>query len=256
MSSFAASRRLVSIARHSFRQRNFATNSALLKEQNLNAFKLYTAGTPNGRKVSILLEELKGLYQHEYEVEKIDISKNTQKEPWFLKMNPNGRIPVLVDRLRDEFVVFETGAILLYLAQHYDKSLRNFSFDPNGQPNDYSTMLQWMFWAHGGLGPMQGQANHFQRFAPVDIPYAKKRYLEETERLYGVLQMRLETREYLAGPDKGTYSIADINAYPWIAGHGFCGIENLDSWPALKAWFDRISERPQVQAGMQVPNLQ
>jgi len=167
-------------------------------------------------------------------------------------MNPNGRIPVLVDRARGGFTVFETAAILLYLEQHYDKELV-FSFDPVKQSNDHSEMLQWIFWTHGGLGPMQGQANHFHSFAPVDVPYAKKRYLDETERLYGVLEIRLADREYLVGPGKGVYTIADMNAQPWIAGHEHAGIETLDRWPHMKRWFERIAGRPEVQAGFSVP---
>ncbi|OAX44279.1 glutathione S-transferase [Rhizopogon vinicolor AM-OR11-026] len=217
-------------------------------------FLLYTAGTPNGRKVSVFLEELKAIYgtKVDYDVEKIDISKNTQKEPWFIKLNPNGRIPVLVDRQRENFVVFETAAILLYLEQHYDPE-KKLGFDPVKQPNEYSEMLQWMFWAHGGVGPMQGQANHFHRFAPEDIPYAKKRYTEETKRLYGVMEIRLRDREYLAGPGRGTYSAADINVFPWVRGHPYAGIESLDEWPNFKKWFDRIEARQAVQAGFTVP---
>ncbi|KAI8978798.1 glutathione S-transferase C-terminal-like protein [Trametes punicea] len=213
---------------------------------------LYTAGTPNGRKASIFLEELKAVYGLSYDVHAINISKNVQKEPWFLKLNPNGRIPVLVDRNRADFPVFETGAILLYLEQHYDTQ-RKFAFDPQTRPSEYSEMLQWIFFAHGGIGPMQGQANHFVRFAPEDIPFAKKRYLDETKRLYGVLNMRLEGRDWLAGSGQGTYSIADMNAVTWVSGHGFCGIESLDEWPNVKAWVERVLERPAVQAGMQVP---
>ncbi|PCH40011.1 glutathione S-transferase C-terminal-like protein [Wolfiporia cocos MD-104 SS10] len=214
--------------------------------------QLYTASTPNGRKVSILLEELKAMYGIDYDVHKIDISQNTQKEPWFIQMNPNGRIPVLVDRNRVNFTVFETAAILLYLEQHYDTQLK-FSFDPSNSPNDYSEMLQWIFFTHGGIGPMQGQANHFVRAAPVDIPYAKQRYLDETKRLYGVLDIRLRNRDWLAGPERGTYSIADLNAFPWVDGHSYCGIETLDQWPHVKAWIERNLERPAVRAGMAVP---
>ncbi|KAL0949761.1 hypothetical protein HGRIS_009800 [Hohenbuehelia grisea] len=175
---------------------------------------LYTFPTPNGHKVSVFLEELKAAYGVEYDVEKIDISKNIQKEPWFIKLNPNGRIPVLVDRSRDNFAVFETAAILLYLQQHYDKE-NKFAFSPEKEPNDWSEMLQWIFFAHGGVGPMQGQANHFGRFAPEKVPYAIKRYLDETKRLYGVLEIRLKDRDWLAGPGKGKYSLADINVIPW-----------------------------------------
>jgi len=213
---------------------------------------LYTAGTPNGRKVSVLLEELRLTYGLDYDVHKITLSENTQKEPWFLKMNPNGRIPVLVDCAREGFTVFETGAILVYLEQHYDKE-RRFSFDPVRQADDYSEMLQWVFWAHGGLGPMQGQANHFRNAAPEAIPYAQKRYRDETERLYGVLEMRLANRDHLAGAGRGRYTIADINAYPWVAGHKWAGIETLDGWPNMKRWMEMISDREGVQAGLMVP---
>ncbi|CCO32819.1 hypothetical protein BN14_06882 [Rhizoctonia solani AG-1 IB] len=125
---------------------------------------LYTAGTPNGQKVSILLEELKHAYNFQYEVRKIDFQKREQKEPWFLKINPNGRIPALVDRSRDNFAVFESAAILLYVAQRYDVA-RKFSYDPAIDIELYSEQLQWMFFAHGGVGPMQGQAAHFARYA-------------------------------------------------------------------------------------------
>ncbi|KAI0373748.1 glutathione S-transferase C-terminal-like protein [Pilatotrama ljubarskyi] len=216
--------------------------------------QLYTAGTPNGHKVSIFLEELKEMYGLSYDVHPIDISTGTQKEPWFLALNPNGRIPALVDPNRGSqgFKVFESAAILLYLAQHYDTQ-RKFAFDPQTRPEDWSEMLQWIFFTHGGIGPMQGQANHFVRFAPEDIPYAKKRYLDETKRLYGVLNMRLSGRDWLAGLERGAYSIADMNAFPWVSGHGFCGIETLDEWPHVKAWIERTAERPAVQAGTQVP---
>ncbi|RPD62774.1 glutathione S-transferase C-terminal-like protein [Lentinus tigrinus ALCF2SS1-6] len=214
--------------------------------------QLYTAGTPNGHKVSILLEELQAQYGLRYDVHPIDISKGTQKEPWFIKLNPNGRIPVIVDPNRGDFAVFETAAILLYLEQHYDTQLK-FSFDPQTRANEYSEMLQWMFFTHGGIGPMQGQANHFLKFAPEDIPYAKKRYLDETKRLYGVLNIRLDERDWLAGPGRGTYSIADMNAYPWVNSHSFSGIESMDEWPHVKAWLERTGERPAVKAGMQVP---
>ncbi|KAI1794868.1 glutathione S-transferase C-terminal-like protein [Ganoderma leucocontextum] len=214
-------------------------------------FQLYTAGTPNGRKVSILLEELQDQYGLKYNVHPIDIGKGTQKEPWFIKMNPNGRIPVLVDSNRDNFTVFETAAIMLYLEQHYDTQLK-FSFDAQTRPNEYSEMLQWIFFTHGGIGPMQGQANHFVKFASEDVPYAKKRYLDETKRLYGVLDIRLDGRDWLAGGGRGTYSTADMNAFPWVNGHWFVGIE-MDEWPHVKAWLERTAERAAVKRGMQVP---
>jgi len=212
---------------------------------------LYTAGTPNGKKPSILLEELKAAYPgFDYSYERIDILNNVQKEPWFIEINPNGRIPALVDHSRSDFKVFESAAILIYLVTHYDKE-RKFTFEPAS--NEYSDALQWIFFAHGGVGPMQGQANHFYRFAPEKIPYAIKRYQDETKRLYSVLEIRLKDREYLAGPGKGTYSIADINVFPWLNGHAFAGIESLDEWPGVKAWFERIKARSAVQAGLNVP---
>jgi len=212
---------------------------------------LYTFRTPNGRKVTIFLEELKAAYGLQYDVEQIDISKNTQKEPWFLKLNPNGRIPVLVDRSRDNFVVFETAAIVLYLQQHYDKE-NKFGFDREKEPNDYSEALQWIFFAHGGVGPMQGQANHFNRAAPEKIPYAINRYIEETKRLYGVLEIRLKERDWLAGAGRGKYSVADVNPLPWVRVHSYAGIESLDEWPSVKAWLARAEEREAFQKGINV----
>ncbi|KAG9317536.1 glutathione S-transferase [Chiua virens] len=233
---------------------------------------LYTAPTPNGHKVSIMLEELKLAYGSnviDYDVEKINISTNRQKEPWFIALNPNGRIPVLVDREHkpEPFSVFESAAILLYLVRKYDTK-GTFSF-PAGS-DDESVMLQWIFFAHGGVGPMQGQAHHFRNYAPEDVPYGKKRYTDETARLYNVLNIRLEGREYLAGPGKGKYSVADLNVLPWyvnhltlavmfscivcrILSHPHAGIETLDAFPNTKAWVERLIARPGVQAGRQVP---
>ncbi|KAF8802544.1 glutathione S-transferase [Phlegmacium glaucopus] len=213
---------------------------------------LYTVPTPNGVPISIFLEELKAINPTvDYDVEKISFKDNTQKEPWFIKMNPNGRIPVLADRSRDNFYVFESSAILLYLAQHYDKG-HVFSFNAEKDPNDHSELLQWLFFAHGGIGPMQGQASHFNNFAPEDVPYAKKRYLEETKRLYGVLEIRLADRDYLAGPGKGKYTVADIKTVSWVRGFKFAGVDNLDAWPAVKAWVERIEARPATKAGLLV----
>jgi len=215
---------------------------------------LYTATTPNGFKPSILLEELKAAYPgFSYDFQKIDFSKTEQKEDWFLKINPNGRIPALSDRSRNNFNVFESAAILLYLEQHYDKESK-FSFDPATHPDEYSEVLQWIFFAHGGVGPMQGQANHFYRYAPEKIPYAIKRYIDETKRLYSVLNDRLESRDYLVGTGKGKYSIADINVFPWVKGWSWSGVESIDEFPHVKAWIDRIAARPQVVAGLNVPH--
>ncbi|KAH8106257.1 glutathione S-transferase [Cristinia sonorae] len=218
----------------------------------LRPFKLYTFPTPNGKKVTVFLEELKLAYPGlDYEPINIDISTNVQKEPWFIKLNPNGRIPVLVDTNRNDFVVFETSAILLYLQQHYDKD-NKFGFDVASEANDYSEQLQWMFFGHGGVGPMQGQANHFFKFAPEKIPYAIKRYQDETKRLYGVLNIRLEggNRDYLAGPGRGKPTIADFSIFPWVLGHAFCGVESLDEWPGVKAWVARLKEREGVAKGI------
>ncbi|KAJ7645446.1 glutathione S-transferase [Mycena polygramma] len=206
---------------------------------------LYTAGTPNGRKASIFLEELKAAYGQEYEFRKIDMSKTEQKEPWFLALNPNGRIPTIVDRARNNFAVFETGSILLYLQQHYDAEDR-FGFDP--KTDEYSEVLQWMFWANAGLGPMMAPG-HFKN-AAEQIPYAQKRYIDETKRLLGVLEMRLKDHEYLVG---GKLTIADINAYPWVAGHKFVGVDSIDEFPGVKKWFDKLAARDATKAGFAIP---
>jgi len=217
-------------------------------------FTFYTSPTPNGKKVSVYLEELKAVYgsKVDYEVRKIDMSKNEQKEEWFIKINPNGKIPALVDHARGDFVVFESAAILLYLAQHYDTE-NKLSFDAVKQPNDYSETLQWIFFAHGGVGPMSGQAVFFNRFAKEDIPLGKQRYLDETKRLYGVIELRLKDRDYLAGPGRGQYSIADINVFPWILAREFVGIESIDEFPNLKKWIGRIDERVAVKNGVAIP---
>ncbi|KAJ7366764.1 glutathione S-transferase [Mycena albidolilacea] len=212
---------------------------------------LYTAGTPNGRKVSVFLEELKAAYGLEYEFKKLDFSKNEQKEEWFLKINPNGRIPAIVDRARGDVPVFETGPILLYLQRLYDAEGR-FGFGQKGaaEGEEASEVLQWMFWANAGLGPMMGQAGHFKNAAPEKIEYAINRYVEETKRLLGVLEIRLKDHEYLVG---GKYTIADLNAYTWASAHKFIGVESLDAFPGVKRWLDAIAARDAVKAGYAVP---
>merc|ERR1711939_1304014 len=164
---------------------------------------LYTFGTPNGFKASITLEEL-GL---PYKSEIINISENTQKEPWFLAINPNGRIPAIKD---GELRVFETGAIMLYLTDKYDKD-HKISF-PYGS-DDYYEMLSWVMWQMGGLGPMQGQANHFRAMAGAYSEYGIKRYMDETKRLFDVLESRLKDADWLAG---NKYTLADIASYSWV----------------------------------------
>ncbi|KAF7291620.1 Glutathione S-transferase C-terminal-like protein [Mycena chlorophos] len=206
------------------------------------AIKLYGAGTPNGRKVLAALEELKQVYGTQYEYQKIDLSdaKLEQKEPWFIKLNPNGRIPVIEDR-EAGFPVFETGAILAYLQQKYDVQ-NKFGFVGE---REKSEVLQWMFWANAGLGPMMGQAGHFIR-ASEQLPYAQNRYIDESKRLLGVMEIRLkENNGWLVGDH---YSIADLNAYCWVVAHSFIRIPSLDEWPAVKSWFEAIAGRDAVKA--------
>lgn len=198
--------------------------------------ELYTGTTPNGRKVSIALEEL-GL---DYEVHALNLKALEQKQPEFLAINPNGRIPAIVD---DGFAVFESGAILLYLAE---KTGRLIPADVKGR----SQVVQWLMWQMGGLGPMQGQANVFFRYFPETIQPVIDRYQNETKRLYGVMDARLGEAEWLAGD----YSIADIACYPWVAQHDWSGV-SLNPFPNLARWFTTMGERPAVIAGMNVPAI-
>jgi GST-like protein len=198
---------------------------------------LYTAPTPNGHKVSILLEELGVLYN----VIPVDISRGEQHRPDYVRLNPNARIPTIVDRDAGGFVVFESGAILLYLAEKYGRFL---STDPKGR----SLILQWLMFQMSAIGPMQGQANVFYRYLPEKIQPAIDRYQNETARLYRVLDTRLRDHEYLAGD----YSIADIATYPWVRIHRWAGVETHDL-PHLRAWMERVHLRPAVQRGLEVP---
>jgi GST-like protein len=198
---------------------------------------LYTAPTPNGWKVSIALEEL-GL---PYQVHPIRLEKLEQKEPWFLALNPNGRIPAIVDRSNGDFPVFESGAILIYLAE---KTGRLLPLEPKAR----SVALQWLMFQMAGVGPMQGQANVFFRYAPEKIQYAIDRYQNETKRLYTVLDGRLREHEFLAGD----YSIADISTWPWVSIHAWAGIEIADL-PHLSRWLEAVGKRPAVQKGRAVP---
>lgn len=207
--------------------------------------ELLTFGTPNGVKASIILEELKDAYGLEYTWQAINIMQNIQKEPWFTKLGPNGRIPVIVDHDKGGFAVQEGAAILSYLTRHYDPE-HKFSFT---DPLDISRAEQWIAWQHGGLGPMQGQANHFNRFAPEKIPYGIQRYTGETERLVGILDNHLKDKEYLVG-DK--FSIADIASIGWINGLCFAGVE-IDNFPNVKKWWERIIARPAVDRGLSIP---
>ncbi|KIK57993.1 hypothetical protein GYMLUDRAFT_75087 [Collybiopsis luxurians FD-317 M1] len=205
---------------------------------------LYTAPTPNGFKVAVFMEELRGAYGLDYEVRAMDMPHAEHKEPWFIALNPNGRIPVIVDRNRNDFAVFETAAILLYLQEHYDPE-NKFGWDPKESPDEYSEMLQWLFFAHGGVGPMQGQLMHFRNAAPEKILYGIDRYINEVKRLYGVLDIRLgQDRDYLAGLGKGKYSIADMNVLPWLRIREYAGIPSLDEWPNVKRWCETSLSRP------------
>ena len=200
---------------------------------------LYTSPTPNGWKASIMLEEV----ELPYEVKPIRLDKLEQKEEAFLRLNPNGRIPVIVDRDEGDFAVFESGAILVYLAE---KTGRLLPTDRKGR----SETLQWLMFQMGGVGPMQGQANVFFRYAPEKIQYAIDRYQNETRRLYEVLDRRLADREYLAGD----YSIADVATWPWVTIHGWSGVE-IDDLPHLTRWVDKIWQRPAAQRGRAVPEV-
>ena len=198
---------------------------------------LYTSATPNGFKVSILLEELK----LPYHVIAIDLEKKDQKKPEYLKLNPNGRIPTIVDRDNGDFSVFESGAILIYLAE---KSGQFLPADPKGR----SIVLQWLMFQMGGIGPMQGQAHVFYRYAPEIIQYAIERYQNETFRLYTVLDTQLKENEFLTGE----LSIADIATWPWVRSYLWAGLE-IEELPNLRRWLDVLAERPAFQKGIEVP---
>lgn len=207
--------------------------------------ELLTSATPNGQKISIFLEELNLPYQ----VQSIDLGKDEQKTLSFLKINPNGRIPAIIDHNRGSFAVFESGAIFLYLAEHYDKSFK-FSFQ---DADEQSEMIQWLFFQNAGVGPMQGQANHFVRYAPERVEYGVKRYQNETKRLYSVLEERLKDRDFLAGRNGGKYSVADMSTFTWVRWAPWAGIELEPQFPRLKAWCDGIEKREAVQKGLLVP---
>jgi glutathione S-transferase len=199
--------------------------------------ELFTAATPNGHKVSIALEEL----ALPYRVRALQLAAEEQKQPWFLAINPNGRIPAIVDHDNDDFAVFESGAILIYLAEKGGKLLPS---DPKGR----SRTLQWLMFQMGGVGPMMGQANVFVRYAPERIEYAIGRYQRECRRLFEVLDRHLERHEYLADE----YSIADIATWPWVQGHAWAQL-SIDGLGHLARWLELIRARPAVQRGMAVP---
>ncbi|MBD2579608.1 glutathione binding-like protein [Oscillatoria sp. FACHB-1406] len=198
--------------------------------------ELYYWPTPNGHKIAIFLEEA-GL---EYRIFPVDIRAGDQFKPDFLKISPNNRMPAIVDPNPTDggepISIFESGAILLYLAEKTGSFLPQ---DARGR----KTVMEWLFWQVGGLGPMAGQNHHFVQYAPEQIPYAITRYVNETHRLYGVLDKQLQGRDYLAGD----YSIADMACYPWIVPHEKQR-QNLEEFPNLQRWFNAIKERPAVIA--------
>jgi glutathione S-transferase len=198
------------------------------------AIKLYTAATPNGWKISIALEEM-GL---PYEVQVIDFASNEQKADWYVKLNPNGRIPTLDD---DGFVIFESGAILIYLAEKTGKFL----------PHDVqarSRVMQWLMFQMSAIGPMMGQANVFVRYFPEKIQSVIDRYQREVTRLFGVLDRQLASHEYIAGD----YSIADMALWPWVSGYEWSGV-SIEGFASLERWLTLVAARPAVQAGRDVP---
>lgn len=197
--------------------------------------ELYFYPSPNGLKVAILLEEL-GL---QYRLVPVDITRGAQFEPQFLKLSPNNKIPALIDpTVAPPVRLFESGAILLYLAE------REGRFMPQGV-SARAECLAWLFWQVGGLGPMAGQAHHFRAFASENVPYGIRRYTDEVNRLYGVLDRRLADQEWIADG----YSIADIACYPWIVPHERQG-QDLAVFPHLRRWFDTMTARPGVQRGL------
>ena len=202
---------------------------------------LYTWTTPNGRKVSILLEEL-GV---PYTAHAIDITKDEQFAPDFLRIAPNNRIPAIVDQ--DTGVqMMETGAIMMYLADKYGQ------FQCEG--DEYWRMVEWLMWQMGGLGPMLGQTHHFVKYNKGKSAYAEERYSAEALRLYGVLDRRLEGRDYIAGRGRGMYSIADMACWPWVSRFEWQDVD-LNAFQNVKDWYLRIAVRPAVQAGYSVPKF-
>lgn len=205
---------------------------------------LYTAATMNGYKPVIFLEEA-GI---PYDLTFIDFAKKEQKAPNYLKLNPNGRIPTIVDRSNGDFSVFESGAILWYLAEKYGKFLPTES-------NGKSETLQWLMFQMAGVGPMMGQAMYFQRIAAPnghDEPFSIKRYVDESRRLLEVLDTRLDGREWLAAD---RYTIADIATYPWARAHVWAKV-SVDGLDNLKAWFERLDARPKVRKALTIPKAQ
>ena len=205
---------------------------------------LYTFPTPNGWKASIMLEEL----QLPYTTHVVHIGKDEQFAPDFLKISPNNKIPAIVDQDGPDgkpISVFESGAILIYLAQKTESDLL-----PN-DPRKFVAVLEWLMFQMGSIGPMFGQMGHFVRFANEDVPYAKKRYTDESRRILGVMDKRLAASEYLAG----NYSIADIASYGWTRS-AEAMFEGLNEWPNVNRWYGMVGDRPAVKKGLTVPVLE
>lgn len=198
----------------------------------------YTWFTPNGRKVAIMLEET-GL---DYTVCPINIAKDDQFDPDFLKISPNNKIPAIVDHDNNDYPLFETGAILLYLAEKTGKFLNTTDRDA------YWRTMEWLMWQMGGFGPILGQVHHFTKYNPDASEYARKRYEEEARRLYGVLDKRLEGRDFIVDE----YSIADMACWPWAARHNWQEID-LNEYPNVRRWYMTMLDRPAVQAAWNIP---
>ena len=200
---------------------------------------LYTWQTPNGRKVSIMLEEI-GL---DYKVFPINISKDEQFQPHFLEVSPNNRIPAIVDKDNNNFSLFESGAILMYLAEKSGKLINKSNRD------EYYRTIEWLMWQMGGVGPMFGQVHHFVKYNKGKSEYAEERYSKEARRLYGVMDKRLNKNQYISGKE---YSIADISIWPWTARFDWQEID-LNDFPNVARWYKEMIDRPAVQKGWLVP---
>ena len=200
---------------------------------------LYTWHTPNGRKVSIMLEEI-GI---PYNVFSINIAKDEQFQPHFLKISPNNRIPAIIDKDNNDYSLFESGAILMYLAEKSGKLL-NFS-----DKDEYYRTIEWLMWQMGGVGPMFGQVHHFVKYNKGKSEYSEQRYSKEAKRLYGVMDKKLEQNQYIAGK---SYSIADISIWPWTARFDWQEID-LNEFPNVTRWYKEMADRVAVQKGWLVP---
>ncbi len=198
---------------------------------------LYTSPTPNGWKASVTLEEL----ELPYETHALNLGKNEQKEPWFLEINPNGRIPAIVDRAENDLAVFESGAIMIYLAEKAGRLLPS-------EPAPRARVIEWLMFQMGGIGPMMGQANVFYRYFPEKLQPAIDRYQNESRRLFEVLDGRLAGNEWLADD----FSLADIANWSWVRTHKWSGVR-MDGLDHLQRWLDQMKQRPACRRGVEVP---